>query len=51
VAIPGGHWVEYVNEGNDPLILFVASDEPALAAFGLLTRYGRTASGDVVRLS
>ena len=50
VAIPGGHWVQYVNAGRDPLILFVASDEPALAAFGLLTRYGRTASGDVVRL-
>lgn len=50
VAIPGGMWTEYVNEGNDPLILFVASDEPALASFGLLTRYGRTASGDVVNL-
>ena len=50
VAIPGGHWVQYVNDNSDPLILFVASDEPALAAFGLLTRYGRTASGDVVRL-
>jgi len=50
VAIPGGHWVQYANEASDPLILFVASDEPALAAFGLLTRYGRTAAGDVVRL-
>ncbi len=50
VAIPGGHWVEYVNDGGDPLILFVASDEPALAAFGLLTRYGRNAAGDVVDL-
>ena len=50
VAIPGGHWVEYVNDDSDPLILFVASDEPALAAFGLLTRYGRNASGDVVKL-
>jgi gentisate 1,2-dioxygenase len=50
VAIPGGLWTEYVNDGTDPLILFVASDEPALAAFGLLTRYGRTAAGDVVKL-
>jgi len=50
VAIPGGLWTEYVNDGSDPLILFVASDEPALAAFGLLTRYGRDASGDVVKL-
>ena len=50
VAIPGGHWVEYANDASDPLILFVASDEPALTAFGLLTRYGRSASGDVVKL-
>ena len=50
LAIPGGHWVEYVNDASDPLILFVASDEPALAAFGLLTRYGRDASGGVVNL-
>ena len=50
VAIPGGHWVEYVNDGREPLILFVASDEPALSAFGLLTRYGRNAAGDVVTL-
>jgi gentisate 1,2-dioxygenase len=50
VAIPGGLWIEYVNDGSDPLILFVASDEPALAAFGLLTRCGRDASGDVVKL-
>src|SRR6185503_13045395 len=50
VAIPGGRWVQYVNDGRDPLILFVASDEPALAAFGLLTRYGRNAAGDVVDL-
>jgi gentisate 1,2-dioxygenase len=50
VAIPGGHWVEYANDADEPLILFVASDEPALASFGLLTRYGRTASGEVVNL-
>jgi gentisate 1,2-dioxygenase len=50
VAVPGGHWIEYVNEGTDPLILFIASDEPALAGFGLLTRYGRTDSGDVINL-
>ena len=50
LAIPGALWTEYVNDGGDPLILFVASDEPALAAFGLLTRYGRSASGDVVSL-
>ena len=50
MAIPGGHWTEYANDGSDPLILFIASDEPALDAFGLLARYGRSASGDVVKL-
>jgi gentisate 1,2-dioxygenase len=50
LAVPGGKWTEYVNEGRDPLVMFVASDEPALAAFGLLSRYGRNAAGDVVNL-
>jgi gentisate 1,2-dioxygenase len=50
LAVPGGTWAEYVNDGKDPLIMFVASDEPALAAFGLLTRYGRSAGGDVINL-
>ncbi len=50
LAVPGGNWTEYVNEGRDPMVLFVASDEPALATFGLLTRYGRTASGDIINL-
>ena len=50
VAIPGGHWVEYANDAADPLILFVASDEPALAAFGLLKRYGRSPAGGIVDL-
>ena len=31
LAVPGGVWTEYVNDTRDPLILFVASDEPALA--------------------
>jgi gentisate 1,2-dioxygenase len=50
LAVPGGAWAEYVNDGEAPLIMFVASDEPALAAFGLLTRYGRSAAGDVINL-
>jgi len=50
LAVPGGTWAEYVNDGKEPLIMFVASDEPALAAFGLLTRYGRSASGHVINL-
>ena len=50
LAVPGGMWTEYVNEGKEPLVMFVASDEPALAAFGLLSRYGRNAGGDVINL-
>lgn len=50
LAVPGGTWAEYVNDSKEALIMFVASDEPALAAFGLLSRYGRTATGDVINL-
>ena len=50
LALPGGVWTEYVNNSGAPVVLFVASDEPALAHFGLLTRYGRSASGDVINL-
>ena len=31
-------------------MLFVASDEPALQAFSLFKKWGREASGEVVRL-
>jgi gentisate 1,2-dioxygenase len=52
MAVPGGSWAEHVNGSEtDPAILFVASDEPAQKAFGLLGRWGRTPSGDVVRLT
>lgn len=52
LAVPGGSWAEYVNHSKtEPAILFIASDEPALQAFGLLQRWGRTASGEVIRLS
>jgi gentisate 1,2-dioxygenase len=33
-----------------PAVLFIASDEPALAAFGLLRRAARTPGGDLVKL-
>ncbi len=52
LAVPGGVWAEYVNaSASAPLILFVASDEPAQNAFGVLQRYGRAASGETVRLA
>jgi gentisate 1,2-dioxygenase len=35
---------------TEPAIIFIASDEPTLKAFGLLKRFGKTAGGDVVRL-
>lgn len=51
LAIPGGSWVEHANDSDsEPAILFVASDEPALKAFGLLQRSGRTSSGETIRL-
>ena len=51
VAVPGNGWMELVNtSATEPVILFIASDENALDAFGLLQRFGKTASGEVVRL-
>ena len=51
LAVPGGAWCEHVNgSDHDPVFLFVASDEPALKAFALHKKWGREASGDVVRL-
>jgi gentisate 1,2-dioxygenase len=52
LAVPGGTWAEYVNHSaTEPAILFIASDEPALNAFGLLERYGKTESGEVISLN
>ncbi|MEM7224153.1 MAG: cupin domain-containing protein [Pseudomonadota bacterium] len=50
VAVPGGSWVEHVNGTDQPIILFVASDEPTLRKVGLYKRWGRDESGDVVKL-
>jgi gentisate 1,2-dioxygenase len=51
LAMPANEWYEHVNESKtQPVILFVASDEPALRAFGLHRKFGRTASGDVEKL-
>jgi len=49
LAIPAGEWYEHVNESGSPIVLFIASDEPALRAFGLHKRWGRTAGGDAER--
>jgi gentisate 1,2-dioxygenase len=51
LAVPGGEWFEHVNESrNAPVVLFVASDEPTLAALGLFKKWGRTPAGEVERL-
>ena len=51
VAVPGNCWMELVNSSaTEPAIIFIASDENALGAFGLLQRFGKTAGGDIVRL-
>ena len=51
LAVPAGEWYEHVNQSKThPIVLFIASDEPALRAFGLHKRWGRTVSGDVERL-
>jgi len=50
LAIPANGWYEHVNESSAPIVFFVASDEPALRAFGLHRKFGRTAGGDVERL-
>lgn len=51
LAVPGGTWAEYENTSTtQPAIVFIASDEPALRAFGLLQRWGKTAGGDIMLL-
>lgn len=51
LAVPGGEWVEHVNaSATDPVVLFVASDEPALRALGLHKKWGRAADGEIERL-
>ena len=51
LAVPGGSWFEHINaSARDPLFLFVASDEPTLKKLDLYKRWGRDASGEVVRI-
>ena len=51
LAVPGGEWAEHVNESKtEPVVFFVASDEPALRALGLHKKWGRTGAGDIERL-
>lgn len=51
-CVPGGEWVEHVNEtpGGDA-VLIVSSDEPVLKTLRFYLRHGRTEDGDEVLLS
>lgn len=52
LAVPGGAWAEHVNgSADEPAILFVASDEPALKALGFYKKWGRNEAGDVVAIA
>jgi gentisate 1,2-dioxygenase len=48
LAIPGGSWFEHHNLSNkDPLLMFVASDEPTLKKLALFKKWGKDDNGDV----
>ena len=52
IALPGGEWFEHVNGSDkDDAILFLASDEPTLAKLGFLQKFGKTETGEVVRIT
>ena len=52
LVVPGGTWCEHVNlSDQEPVVLFVGSDEPTLKALALYQKYGRSSNGDVVKLS
>ncbi|MEW5421703.1 cupin domain-containing protein [Amorphus sp. 3PC139-8] len=52
IAIPGGCWVEHVNESpNEPVIFFGATDAPTQKALLLYKRWGRNQAGDLLRLA
>lgn len=52
VAIPGGTWYQHANASErDPVILFVASDEPALKALAFYQKHGKNPNGDIVKLA
>jgi gentisate 1,2-dioxygenase len=51
LAVPAGSWFEYVNESSkEPLILFVASDEPTLKKLSLYKKWGKSASGEISQI-
>ncbi len=52
LAVPGGSWCEHINHSDkDPVLLFVASDEPTLQKLALYKKWGRDKNDAVVRLA
>ena len=51
LAVPGGSWLQHVNDTPEPIVLFVASDEPTLKKLGLFKAWGRDERGDTIGLS
>ena len=49
-CVPGGEWVEHVNDAGGDAIFFVSSDEPVLKALHFYVRHGRNADGREVLL-
>ncbi|MFK5979419.1 MAG: cupin domain-containing protein [Rhizobiaceae bacterium] len=48
-AVPGGCWVEHVNDSaTEPLIFFGATDAPTQKALKLYKRWGRNQAGDLL---
>jgi gentisate 1,2-dioxygenase len=51
LAIPGGSWFEHHNTSpQEPLFLFVASDEPTLKKLALYKKWGKSSSGEISRI-
>ena len=51
LAIPGGSWFEHrITTRQDPLFLFVASDEPTLKKLALYKKWGKSASGEISQI-
>ena len=50
LAVPGGSWCQHVNDTDEPIVLFVASDEPALKKLGHFRQWGRTPDGETIQL-
>lgn len=52
LAVPGGHWCEHVNTSRtEDVIMFIGSDEPSLKALSFYRKFGKTKTGEIIRLA